>query len=320
MEQPKKLRLTDEEIKAKLREGARRRHPWRRNVVLATLLFIGLPLGLLAWWLWPRPVPPHALVVAPDVFTLPGAKTSLTAWLVRDPGEDPGAKLAGWPIHFSVGAPGSGAVGEPRTETTRAGGSAELVLTAPASAGVQLFKAGYTAHRYYPGEDTGRLFVVQPEKSLLLVDLALDIGKHDLTKWQGTNIHDIPLDRETGEALVQAASKGQTIVYLACADPPTYRKMRGWLHLHANRSRLPDGPVLGCGLSAGKQPELELAQLAQQIKSRFRGRCAIISTQPRLTARYLQAGLTVFEIPGPLDPSPGVIPVKTWSELAAKLL
>src|SRR5947208_586884 len=62
----------DEKTVALLREAAKRRRPWTPLTWSIMLLFLAIPLGLVAWAIWPRSPPPVLVVIAFDEVALEG--------------------------------------------------------------------------------------------------------------------------------------------------------------------------------------------------------------------------------------------------------
>src|SRR5262249_53517911 len=168
----------------RLREKKRR--PSRLVILLTLLVFFGLPLGVAAWWFWPRPGPPVVLVVAFDGVGVPKAAVAVVARLEADAEAPDEVSLQGWPVVF---------VPDPRKPTphsfepvktwTNAEGTASGELVLPRGLGVVPFVA-----QYAPGmkkgliEDHAQLYCWPADASLLIVDADRSLAGANLNAWK----------------------------------------------------------------------------------------------------------------------------------------
>src|SRR5947208_3257469 len=84
------------QLKASLAQ--RRPQPWK--AVLATLAAAVVLLALLAWWLYPRPLPAPLQLMALDVLCTPDEKPHARALLFSPPEETASRRLDGQTIVF----------------------------------------------------------------------------------------------------------------------------------------------------------------------------------------------------------------------------
>jgi hypothetical protein len=319
--------LSPEEVTQLLKMAARKRRPWTVWSVLFCLVLIGVPVGLLLWWLWPRPALPHVLVLTFDEVAVSGAVVTLRAQLRPADDEDPGVSLRGIDVYFKDVTNPQRAGLEPWQEQTQSDehGVATARWQPPASPMVGAFEARiFGDRRRKGGLDTGRVFLWPANTPLLVVDADTTLTDAPISAWRRSIPADVRRPSESAEALQTARAKGYQIVYLALAvdEPLAYRKVRDWVQHRppANQKRFPDGPVLGRPSYAGDMDEGQARHdLLDGLRQRFSGPLAGVARQARTAEAYRTAGLRTYLVAEGEVPA-GVTRLKTWAELPTALV
>jgi hypothetical protein len=310
-----------DELTRLLQAAAKRR---RRAPLYIKLLFTAIaliPIGLTAWFFWPRAEPSRLEVTALDQVTLPDAPVELQARL--EPVEDsPRPNLAGQALYF--GKYEVPQRSELEKVTTDATGRAAVVWRLAASEQPVEFLVRYRGPKRQVAEDKGRIFTWPAEgTALLIVDANHALSDAGEDAWRKKNFAAIPALPGAAAALRQATEKGYKVVYLCpnATPSPLYKKLRGWLDRKdlPEEEQFPDGPVLG-RLGPAEEDEAgwerkTLGTLSQQFRGKKVGVTRLIPT-----ARLFQeAGLTTFVVGKAGEALPGISRINSWSELAARL-
>jgi hypothetical protein len=301
-----------DEMARRLRANLRGRGRQSLPSLLITLLLVGVPLGLLAWWLWPRPELPRLVLITFDQVALPGESVPLRARLVPQDANHPAPDLRGLELSFEEAARQVNA----RSERS---GEVEAPWQAPADREVMDFKVSYADPRQqYRTEDRARLWAWKADTPLLLVEVA-SLADAGPDAWRTGRIRDIPVPGPATNALKAARKKNYQVVYVAGGGAPMVaRKMRGWVE--QSERLLPDGPVLGQLSDGGERAAaVPWADALARLKQRFRGPAAGVATDPRLAQALHEAGVTTFVL-GMADAPQGVTRLTSWGDLAAQLL
>jgi hypothetical protein len=318
-----KKRISADQAVALLKASAKKRRVSRWTILAFVLLLFGVPLGLAAWYFWPRPGPPRMLIVAFDELALPGDEVRLHAQLEPLPDEQPVTRLSGWNIAFleksSAFVPGQ-QVWQAATKSDEAGSATEL-WKIPADRKVQLFVARYEpAHRQAMAEDAGWIYCVPANTSLLFVDVERSVADAKLTDWGTKDNSEIAAKPGATAALAQLAEQTKLqLVYLACAVPGSrqYRQVRNWVH----HMKLPPGPVLGRAQFASSTVEKDqLLQWLHDLKKKFAGKMIGISTHAQTAQLFQEEGLQTYFLDGTEQAPPGVIAVGDWPAIAKRIL
>jgi hypothetical protein len=317
--------LSPEEVTRLLKIAARRRRPWSVWSVLFCVLLVGVPLGLLVWWLWPRPAPPHLRVLTFDEVAAPGEPVTLRAQLQPAEDEDPDVSLAGVEVYFRDASGPQPASKETWEEQAVSG--ADGVATArwqpPALAGGAAFQVHFRGDRRQAGaSDLGRVFAWPATTPVLIVEPQSTLTGAPASAWR-TAVGDVPRLSAAPEALHAARGKGYQIVYLALASdqPLMHHKLRDWVRLRppAGQKPFPDGPVLGRPSYAADMDEARARrEVLGELRQRFTGPLVAVVRQAEAAEAFRQAGLAVLLV-APGEAAQGATRVGSWAELPAKL-
>lgn len=313
----------EDELTRRLRESARRKRPWSLAVLLAALLVIFGPLGLLVWWTWPEADPPRLVIVACDQLARPGEETTLRAFL--EPIGGPGRKidLSGYDVVFEekLNLPVAGK--EPRREraTSQADGSSAVSWQAPKNSATADVAARYLGDKKRRGaEDRARLYGWPAETPLLLVDVASTLSPEPAESWEEKNILDIPPLPGAGKALQEAAQLKFKVIYLAvpARSPLVYRKYRGWvMNQSMGKNIFPAGPVLGKS-SYNQEESAAREAILRGLKDGFTGRMIAVVGTGRAAAVCRAVGVLTILL-GPEAAPEDVVRLPSLGDLPAKL-
>lgn len=325
-----KKRLSEEQVTAMLKTGAKKRRPKRLTMFVVLFVLFILPLALLTWWFWPRPTPPRLIVIAFDHFAAPGQNLTIRTQLESPPDAEGEVRLTNWPVYFQEQRllPIAGkSAWEAKGETDNKG-----IVTAKWKLPEIVAPLTYVA-RYAPpddrldvhAEDRGQVFFVAPVTPLLVVDVENSLTDGKVNNWNKKNILDIPFKTEAFVALAAAAQrKKMLVVYLACGvgSGSDYRKVRGWIQgiQLPNGQLAPAGPVLARSsyLDNGAPP-VHMKQRIKALREEFKNPIYFV-TSDHQSAKELNelATKTIYVSDDPLPPM-NVITIKQWDQLAGEL-
>jgi len=246
----KKPSKPDDELTARLRAAARKRRPWSTAGIGVLLALLLLPVGLLVWWIYPRPELPPLEIVAFDQLGLPGTEVTLRARLEPIQMPDEPLNLSGFTLTFEDELlPLQPARERRQIKVTSDRNGAAGAAWSPADKAVSPYVVRQIGDRLRPGKfDRGQVFSWPAATALLLVDVQDTLAQVDADAWRKRNVLDIAAVAGAGKALQEARKQKYEIVYLATdADSAlVYRKVRGWVaNQKAARESFPAGPVLG---------------------------------------------------------------------------
>jgi hypothetical protein len=324
-ERPKREPLDPDEITRLLKAGARRPRPWSLVLVIVLLLLCALPIGLLTWWVWPRPAPPRLLVVAFDQLAHSEEVVPLRAQLL--PAEDKDATLGGQRLTFSsVGVAAPGGAGAWQDDATSSDdGTAGVEWPAPATTTAREFLVRLTPPGQTKGaESRAQVFTWPRATPVLLIEVERALTDAAAQAWVTQSMSAIRRLPGAAEALMACRQRKYQIVYVALAadGPLPYQKVRDWIRLRpvGKEQRFPDGPVLG-RLSVTTDPDEGQARraLLGGLTKRFRGPTAAVAGRELTAAAFRDAGLRTFLLTKDGAAPAGVTALKSWSELTTHL-
>ncbi len=285
----------------------RRPRPWK--LVLASLAASVLLLGLLAWWMYPKPKPAPLQVMALDVVCTPEETPHVRAQLLRPPDEMQPRRLSGAQVVFREPLLPQPPGVEPRETIAKSDehGQAKLEwpLRKPESIEFSVQHIDLEQQQASP-HDVGRIFVWPKNTPLLMVD-----AEETLVAAR--------LDDKASATLKSADKIGWRIVYLApaSAQPHDFRKVRRWLH--ENQAKLPIGPLLGRRqLDAEEGVADARRELLKQLQDRFVGPMFAVVKTPDAAEISKAAGLRTVLIG--VGPAPAeVLRAPGWEDVPVKL-
>jgi hypothetical protein len=318
-----------EEVTRLLKEGARKRRPRTCAGLLFWFVVLAVPVGLLAWWFRPRPVPPHLLVLTFDEVAVPGKTVTLRAQLLPAADEAADVPLGGREVFFLVGPTVPPAAGRAGWQDSAAGddaGAAAVRWQAPGHPEVVPFTVRLPGGRSRSNvEDRGRVFTCSPNTPLLVVPAESALTDAPPDAWRKLSAADIPRLAGAADALSRAQKEGRyQVVYLALrADrPPLYRKVRDWVQQvrpAGKEKPLPLGPVLGRPAYTDNQSEAAARkEVLGRLRTPFKGRRVAVTREAREAQAFRALGFEAFLVAGGKAPA-GVRGVASWAELPAKL-
>jgi hypothetical protein len=290
-------------------------------------MLMGAVVGLLLWWVWPRPAPPRLVVLTFDQLATPGAEVPLRAQVW--PAESQAvANLAGHDLVI-VAMPRAVPDGQGPWQAKAISaptGMATAVWTAPAKAGASEFFVRHADPRRSLGaDDRARVFTWLAETPLLLVEVETTLTEVPLSAWEDRATMDIPRLPGTADTLDEVRARKYQIVYLALKidRPLTHHKVRDWIQLRATRTtkQFPDGPVLG---RPAYEPDMDAAQslrkVVEELRSRFHGPLAAVTRQRSEAEIYHGAGLRTILIEKNAKVPEGTVRVPSWAEVPGQLV
>jgi hypothetical protein len=295
--------------------------------VLLCLLIFGVPLGLFAWWVWPRPPLPRLLVVTFDEMATPGEAVTLRAQLRPAEGEPADARLDGQELYFSDpgGARLPGQEPWQLRTTSGPGGVATAQWQPPPGASVHLFRARLSGDRRRPPvDDQGRVFLWPRETPLLVVEVEPALTDAPASAWEKQSVADIRRPPEPADALQAAEARKYRVVYLALTSghPLVYHKVRDWAQMRPGPrdKALPLGPVLGRpSYAADMDAARARREVLDELKKQFQGPRVAVTRQPAAAEAYRDAGFRTFLITADGAAPQGVTVLKQWPDLASQL-
>lgn len=248
----------------------RRLRPWK--IVLGTLAVSVLLLGLLAWWMYPKPKPPPLQVMAFDVVCTTDEVPEVRAQLHGPPDDDQPRRMSGWKVIFReplLPPPPKGAAPREIEALSDEHGQASLEwpLHEPKSTQYSVLHVDPDLGK---GSlvDVGHVFVWPKDAPLLIVDADETLIAKEV-------------DADASATLTKAAKEGWRIVYLAPAatNAHDFRKARRWLT--ENQAKLPPGPILGRKHYPLEEPiEEARADLLKRLQGKFTGKMLAVVKRP----------------------------------------
>ncbi len=301
--------------------GARK----RRRPLLVTVLFYAIPLGLLGllvWWLWPRPELAQLELAAFDEVRLPNAPVKYRVHVQGVTSDGRRANAEGQGVFLLESKTGL------QTKlTTGREGFAELEQAFPGNESLIHYLARIPKEKNRPGlEERGRVFTWTADSSILLVDADHSLAEIDTDKFWDTNNLQIKERPGAASALSQLAHKYRFMYLSAQADQPArYNKLRAWLeHGWAPQDKFPDGAVLcpsahfpGNSMKHGEMEFLDRA--AEQVKKRFQGRIVAVTSLPSAAELLQKQRVETFLLGQKTNPPKDVTLLKSWDELVRRL-
>jgi hypothetical protein len=291
------------QLKASLAQ--RRPRPWK--LVLATLTGSVVVLVLLAWWLYPGPIPAPLQVIALDAVYNPDETPHARAQLFAAPQIKEPRRLSGYTVVFHERGPLVAPGAQPRAIVAKSDerGQASVEWQIDQAHAEFLVLHVEAEQRRGSPHDGGRIYVWPKDAPLLIVDV------------DETLIAD-ELNGQASETLTKAATEGWRIIYLslASAQPHEFRTARGWIEKQAN---LPNGPVLGrTHLSDEETIEEARRDVLKQLQGQFPGSmCAVVKSAE--SARVCKAlGLRTIVV-GAAPAPPEALHAPTWADVPFKL-
>ncbi len=259
-----------------------RPRPWR--LVLGTMLACIVLLGLLAWWMYPRPSPPPVSILALDTLSNEEETPKALAQIVLPPNESYGPRMSGQDVVFVdsrlILPPGE----SPRDARVKSGanGMASVDWPRHSKAPMQEIRVRQIdADRRKGSEDSARQFVWPKASKLVVVDLEETLADLEPSLWSKTAPDAVALRAGAAESLQSLNKQSWQVVYLAPAAPAdghTFRKLRGWL---ASKSQGPDalplGPLLGRTMHRSESPVSSVRYgLLRQLQRQFDGEFLVV--------------------------------------------
>jgi hypothetical protein len=296
-------KIPDEEITAKLRSAARRRRPWTVGSALLTILVLGVPPALLAWWFWPRAHPPAMIVIGFDHVMQTGKSAMLRA--ATEPAEPSDNRWGGLDLFFEeISAAGAG-TGETMKVRTDENGMAAFKWQPKAAATITEIEVRYLDERIKPVRfDVARcrIFSWPTQSRVLVVDVQPTLKQ--ATDWP-----------QVAKALADAQKEGWHVVYLAtsAAEPTLYRKLRDWMmeKMGSDADPLPSGPVLAREKLLKGEPEVSARKnVLATIKNEFAGPVLYLAAE---------GGLKLFSVGKDGGFAGDPLPVLDWDKLVKTL-
>jgi len=259
--------------------------------VLALVTLCSLILGLMAWWLLPRALPPALQVVAFDGVFTPEEKRIVRGQLFALPGVEPAPNLRGHSIVFDdqqscnilvvSDDKGHGAAQWPNEDEPVAAFFVRFVDI---------------ARRQGSAKETGRLFIWPKDARIALVD-----ADETLTD---------AADDAAPTALNAAVEDGWRIAYLSLASDKAhdFRQARSRLD---NLVKLPKGPYLGReSYPASESIDTARRAVMQSLKAKFKGELVTIVQSADAAAACTGLGVRVIRLGDAATP--------TWAEVSLK--
>jgi hypothetical protein len=323
----KRQPLDPDEVTRLLKAGARKQRPRTWVGLLFWLFVLAVPLGVLLWWVRPRPAPPHLLVLAFDQVATPGEAVALRGQVWPADDEAAGTVLSGHDVFFVIGGGVPGAGREPWQAGAATGedGAAGVEWQAPARAGVTDFAVRLPGGRGRPNvEDRGRAFAWPADTHLLIVEPESALTDAPASAWRKRAPADIPRLSGAADALAKASARHYQVVYLAVAADraPLCRKVRDWVQLRppGKEKAFPDGPVLGRPAYGDDMDEARARrEVLGELQKRFKGPLAAVARQDKAARVFRESGLRTFLVMKEGEAPAGVIRVPSWAELADRL-
>ena len=271
-----------------------RPRPWR--LVLGTMLVSIVLLGLLAWWMYPRPSPLPVGVLALDTLSNEDEPPIALAQILLHADETDPRRLRNQDVVFVDGRlvlpPGE----TPRDERVKsdAQGRASVAWPrTPKSAMQEVQVRQIDPERKRGSNDSARQFVWPKASKLVVVDVEETLADLDPGQWSKAAPGEVALRGGAANALRTLHKQPRPIVYLALAgvDGHTFRKVRGWL---ASKSQGPDalpiGPVLGrANYYADTSVNDERRDVLKRLQQQFNGEITVVVRSPE--AAQLSRGL-----------------------------
>lgn len=270
----------------RLKQKLSKERPRPLLLVLGAMFVCIVFLALLAWWMYPRPLPAQVGVFALDTLASDEEKPTVQAQLLLPPGDKDLRRLAGLELVFVDGRfilpPGE----EPRTvrATSDAQGRASVAWPQNGKSPMQEFQVRQIdVDRKKASSDTARQFVWPKSAKLIVVDVEETLADLDPDQWSKDPPEPIALRKGAAEALL-ALQGDRKIVYasITALDGRTFVKVRGWLVSKSQGpAAVPVGPLLGRSSYPSETPVSdERRGLLQQLRQRFDGEIVVVVRSP----------------------------------------
>jgi hypothetical protein len=313
-----------EQLAQRLRAEVRKRRPPLLGWLALLVLLAAVPLGLLLWWVWPRPAAARLVVIAFDQLTehVSGRKEIVAQLVPAEAGDDP-TRLDRYEVFFQERTPvllPNNAVRTYRA-VSDADGRAESPRETSTPDGLVYVIARHAIPRpRHSSEDTARLFLKPKGTRCFVVEVAA-LTADPKPKWGGVPANQIKLREGAAQALSKVTKEGCQVVYLALdlERPADYRAVRGWLQAQAGgaHTALPNGPVLCRFLYGAKaSPEQARKQFLQELESIAleQPQRTFVTVDPNTAVQYVRFGRTYLltereQLPG------GVTRLREWKEV-----
>jgi hypothetical protein len=251
-----------------------RPRPWR--LVLGTMLVSIVLLGLLAWWMYPRPSPPPVGVLALDTLSNEDETPTAQAQILLPAGQTNERRLQDQDIVFVDGRlvlPPGESPRDVRVKSDARGRASVPWPRAPKAAMQEVQVRQIDAQRKKGTSDSARQFIWPKQSKLVVVDVEETLAELEPAQWNNAVPSEVALRGGATAALRSLQKQSTQVVYLALAggDGHTLLKVRGWL---ASKSQGPDalpaGPLLGrakypSSASVGDERRDVLKRLQQQF-------------------------------------------------------
>jgi hypothetical protein len=294
----------------------------RRRTPAHIAILVGVPLlvlGLLIWWIYPKPELPKLRVEAFDQVALPDEPALLVARVEPVAASEASADLSGCPLFFLDMKTGQllGKV------TSGNNGLGSIETRFPAA------NTPYEMLVRYPGEENRRrgveagcqLYVWPSESSLLIVDADRVLPGVDEAKlWTQPNL-DIRSQADAAGVLRATQTSYRTVYLAASANSAArYHKLRAWLsYMRASSSdSVPAGPLLASAAFPGSGEDFHRLILAR-LKKQFNGKLIGFTDDPDRAKLFRELGLQSILLSKTTEAPEGVELVKSWKELGEKL-
>jgi hypothetical protein len=295
--------IPDDELSEKLRQAARRRRPWSWGSFFLTLIVFGVPLGVLAWRVWPRTHPPEMMVIAVDQVAVPGSAFNIRAAI--EPVERSEKRWGGLDLFFEEVLPNGNQAGDVVKVVTDKYGIGLTVwkLKAPVpDAEIEVRYLDDTVRPPLFDRGRCRVFTYSVGTRLLVADIDPTLRKAG--DWPAV-----------AKALSEARNAGWQLAYLAvgAGTPRAYGELREWVvqKLLADEEPLPAGPVLPRIKWFGSESDsVARKQLLAALKDKIRGPVQYVYQDQSLQVQTVGAN-------GELTGEP--VAVLEWAKLASLL-
>jgi hypothetical protein len=268
-------------LAAQLKSAVKGKRPRRLLMALLLVLLFAVPVGLVAWFFWPKPPPPELEVVAFDqVWFGPQDGHAIQARLGPKGDGDAHVNYPACEVYVEHQEPAPGP-GKTRTKQAEPAADGALTLAWPdrLEPGRYQFQVRYLDHaRGDMPRDDARVWVKPPQEKLLLVDVhALTERPADFRK--AAEVRKFSGVETARAALAQAQKAGYFIVYLASAadTPRRYFRVRDWVQ----EQTFPEGPVLyRAGVGSDPAEREAFTATVAALKKHFTAVTAVLRTNP----------------------------------------